>query len=276
MTIFLAGHDTTANALTWTWYLLSQNPEAEATLHAELDAVLADRTPTVDDLPRLPYTRAVLAESMRLYPPAWIIGRRALADYPVGGYVVPQGGIVILAQVVTQVDPRWFPDPLRFDPARWMPDAPGRPPQRLLPLRRRPAHLHRRTVRLDGGDIAAGGPRPPLAPPPRPRPPRRHRTHHHPAPETWDADDFGKALAEPSALLGLCTPGFLATVNLCRYTVVCPARTTDCFSCQPSLALDPGVRAGGIDENLARILCFFGTGIQRTMCCCTVTVTPPE
>ena len=119
MTLFLAGHDTTANALTWTWFLLSENPAVAATLHAELDAALLDRTPTVDDLPRLPYTRAVLAESMRLYPPAWIIGRRALADYPVGGYVVPQGSIVILAQVVTHTDPRWFPDPLRFDPSRW-------------------------------------------------------------------------------------------------------------------------------------------------------------
>ncbi|MBV9851389.1 MAG: cytochrome P450 [Armatimonadetes bacterium] len=123
MTIFLAGHDTTANALTWTWYLLSQNPDAEARLHDELDAALTGRVPTVDDLPRLPYTRAVLAESMRLYPPAWIIGRRVLADYPVGEYVVPAGGIIILAQVVTQVDPRWFPDPLRFDPDRWTPDA---------------------------------------------------------------------------------------------------------------------------------------------------------
>ncbi len=123
MTIFLAGHDTTANALTWTWYLLSQNPSAEAALHAELDAALGDKLPTVDDLPLLPYARAVLAESMRLYPPAWIIGRRVLADYPVGDFVIAQGSIIILAQVVTQVDPRWFPDPLRFDPTRWLTDA---------------------------------------------------------------------------------------------------------------------------------------------------------
>ena len=122
MTIFLAGHDTTANALTWTWYLLSQHPEAADTLHAELDTVLEGRVPTVDDLPRLPYARAVLAESMRLYPPAWIIGRRALADYAVGGYVIPRGGIAILAPVVTQADPRWFPDPLRFVPTRWTTD----------------------------------------------------------------------------------------------------------------------------------------------------------
>ena len=122
MTIFLAGHDTTANALTWTWYLLSQNPDAAARLHEELDTVLAGQNPMVDDLPRLPYTRAVFAESLRLYPPGWIIGRRALADYPVGDYVVPKDGIVILAPVVTQVDSRWFPDPLHFDPGRWMAD----------------------------------------------------------------------------------------------------------------------------------------------------------
>ena len=78
LTLFLAGHETTANALTWTWYLLSQHPEVEAKLHAEIDAVLADRLPTAEDVPQLPYTRMVLAESMRLYPPAWVIGRRAL------------------------------------------------------------------------------------------------------------------------------------------------------------------------------------------------------
>ena len=78
ITLFLAGHETTANALTWTWYLLSQNPEAEARLHAEVDAVLGGRPAGVADLPRLAYTEMVLAESMRLYPPAWIVGRRAL------------------------------------------------------------------------------------------------------------------------------------------------------------------------------------------------------
>lgn len=120
MTIFLAGHDTTANALTWTWYLLSLNPEAEDTLHEELAATLAGRAPTLDDLPRLPYTRAVISEAMRLYPPAWILGRRALADYSVGGFTIPRDSVLLLAPVVTQVDPRWFPDPLCFDPSRWL------------------------------------------------------------------------------------------------------------------------------------------------------------
>ncbi len=123
ITIFLAGHETTANALAWTWYLLSQNPEAEARLHAEVDAVLGGRRPSAADLPRLPWTEMVLAESMRLYPPAWIIGRRAIEPYSVGGYDVPRGSIVVACQWVTHRDPRWFPEPERFDPERFLPEA---------------------------------------------------------------------------------------------------------------------------------------------------------
>jgi len=119
ITLFLAGHETTANALTWTWYLLSQNPEVEARLHAEVDAALADRAPGADDLARLPYTEMVLAESMRLFPPAWIVGRRALENYEVGGFTVPKDSIVVASQWVTHRDPRHFPDPERFDPERW-------------------------------------------------------------------------------------------------------------------------------------------------------------
>ncbi|HEX5708522.1 MAG TPA: cytochrome P450 [Pyrinomonadaceae bacterium] len=129
MTIFLAGHETTANALTWTWYLLSQNPEAEERLHAEVDAVLGDRKPSAEDLPRLPYAEKVLAESMRLYPPAWILGRRALKDYEVGGYYVPAGSIVLMSQYVMHRDARYFPDPERFDPERWTPEAKQARPQ---------------------------------------------------------------------------------------------------------------------------------------------------
>jgi cytochrome P450 len=123
ITIFLAGHETTANALAWTWYLLAQNPEAEARLHAEVDAVLGGRAPTVADLPRLPWTEMVLAESMRLYPPAWIIGRRAIEPYAVGDFDVPRGSIVVVSQWVTHRDPRWFPDPERFDAERFLPAA---------------------------------------------------------------------------------------------------------------------------------------------------------
>jgi cytochrome P450 len=130
LTIFLAGHETTANALAWTWYLLAQNPEAEAALHAELDAVLEGaRLPTVEDLPRLPYTEMVLAESMRLYPPAWVVGRLAVKDYEVGGYVAEAGTLVLLSQYVMHRDQRFFPDPLRFDPARFTPEAKETRPQ---------------------------------------------------------------------------------------------------------------------------------------------------
>jgi cytochrome P450 len=122
MTLFLAGHETTANALTWTWYLLAQHPDVEARLHAEVDA-LGHGLPTAADLPRLAYTRMVLAESMRLYPPAWGMGRRALADVQIGGYTIPAGSLVLVSPYVTQRDARFFPDPGRFDPERWTTEA---------------------------------------------------------------------------------------------------------------------------------------------------------
>lgn len=123
MTLFLAGHETTANALTWTWYLLSQHPDVEAKLHAELDAVLGNKLPTVDDLPQLPYTDKVFKESMRLYPPAWAMGRRVLNDFEIGSYVIPTNSIVVMSQFVMHHDPRYFPDPYTFDPERWTPEA---------------------------------------------------------------------------------------------------------------------------------------------------------
>ncbi len=129
ITIFLAGHETTANALTWTWYLLSEHPEIESKLHDELDTVLLGRLPTFDDFPRLRYTEMVMTEAMRLYPPAWIMGRRALRDYEVGSYVVPAGAIVIMSPYVMHHDLRYFPDPFRFDPDRWTPDARASRPQ---------------------------------------------------------------------------------------------------------------------------------------------------
>jgi cytochrome P450 len=122
VTIFLAGHETTANALAWTWYLLSQNPEVEARLHAELDAFPANHALGFGDLSALRYTEMVLAESMRLFPPAWILGRRALVDYEVGGCVIPKDSIVTACQWVTHRDPRFFPEPDRFDPERFRPE----------------------------------------------------------------------------------------------------------------------------------------------------------
>ena len=115
MTIFLAGHETTANALAWTWYLLSGAPDVEEQLHEEVDRVLGGRMPTVADLPRLPLVEQVITESMRLYPPAWIIGRRAIGDYEVGGYTLPPRTIVLVSPYVIQRDARFFTEPDRFD-----------------------------------------------------------------------------------------------------------------------------------------------------------------
>ena len=122
MTIFLAGHETTANALTWTWYLLSGAPDVEAKLHAEVDRVLQGRRPTMGDLASLPYVERVVTESMRLYPPAWIVGRRAIADYPIGDYVAPARSILIMSPYIMQRDPRFYAEPERFDPDRWTPE----------------------------------------------------------------------------------------------------------------------------------------------------------
>jgi cytochrome P450 len=123
MTIFLAGHETTANALAWTWYLLAQHPDVEARLHEEIDAQLEGRLPAADDFARLKYTEKVFAEAMRLYPPAWAMGRQALSDYPIDNYIVPAGSIILMSPWVMHHDPRYYPDPFKFDPERWTPPA---------------------------------------------------------------------------------------------------------------------------------------------------------
>jgi cytochrome P450 len=119
LTIFLAGYETVANALTWTWYLLSQNPEAEAKLHAEIDSVLDTRLPTLADYPNLRYTEQVFAESMRLYPPAWAMGRMSTKAVTLGPYRIPAGAHFFFSQYVMSRTPEYFPDPLRFDPDRF-------------------------------------------------------------------------------------------------------------------------------------------------------------
>ena len=126
ITIFLAGYETVANALSWTWYLLSQNPECEQRFHQEIDRELAGRAPDFDDVPHLRYTEMVLAESMRLYPPAWAMGRRALQDFQLGEFCLPAKTTVLISQFVTQRDARFFPDPSRFDPQRFTPEAKAR------------------------------------------------------------------------------------------------------------------------------------------------------
>ena len=122
MTIFLAGHETTANALTWTFYLLARHPEARERLERELDAHLGGRTPTLADLPKLPYALWVFKEAMRLYPPAYVIARRALRDVEVGGRRIARGQIALINIIGMHHDPALFPDPERFDPERFSPE----------------------------------------------------------------------------------------------------------------------------------------------------------
>ena len=133
MTIFLAGHETTANALTWTLYLLSQNPRVEKRLHEELSSVLGDEDkfvrPTISDVQKLGYTNKTLTESLRLYPPAWTIGRQAINDYKVGNYVIPSGSIILMSQYVMHRDPRYYHEPDRFYPERWTQEFKSRLPR---------------------------------------------------------------------------------------------------------------------------------------------------
>ncbi|MBP7999561.1 MAG: cytochrome P450 [Chloroflexi bacterium] len=122
-TLFAAGHETTSNALTWTWYALSQNPDVEARLHEELDEVLRGRTPTLTDLPNLPYTLMVIKETMRLYPPAWILSARTpMEDVTIGRTFIPKGSNVTVAPYAQHRLARYFPDPERFDPERFTPE----------------------------------------------------------------------------------------------------------------------------------------------------------
>ncbi len=119
LTLFLAGHETTANALVWTFYLLSQNPEAEQKFHAELDAVLSDNSLSPEDYPRLKYTEAVLAESMRMFPPAWTIGRLATENHEFRNFQVPAKSLVLASQFVMHRDARFWENPEQFTPERW-------------------------------------------------------------------------------------------------------------------------------------------------------------
>jgi len=127
MTLFSAGHETTANALVWTWMLLAANRPAEERMHEELDRVLGGRLPTAEDADQLPYTRAVMAESMRLYPPAWILGRGTTDAYTVPGseYTIKPGAVVLMSQWLVHRDPRWWPRSEAFLPERWLEEGDG-------------------------------------------------------------------------------------------------------------------------------------------------------
>jgi cytochrome P450 len=129
MTLFLAGHETTANALTWTWHLLSQHPQVQAEVRREARAVLRDEDPTPADLPHLKFTECVVREALRLYPPAYVIGRRPLRDLTIGRYFVPAGTNVLMSPWIVHRDPRWFDDPLQFRPQRWAEGLVGRIPK---------------------------------------------------------------------------------------------------------------------------------------------------
>lgn len=129
LTLFLTALDTTSLALTWTWYLVSQHPAVETQLHAELDTVLSGRSPTVDDLDRLPYTHMVLSEAVRLYPPTYAIARQTIGAFAVGGYTLPAGTLILMSPYVMHRDPRYYPDPGRFDPLRWNPETRAKLPK---------------------------------------------------------------------------------------------------------------------------------------------------
>lgn len=122
ITMLLAGFDTITNALTWTWAILSEHPAAVEELHLELDRVLAGRVPRMEDIPQLVVTRAVLSESLRVRPPAWIIARQAIEAVEVGGLPMPAGALVLVSPYLLHRDERFFPSPLVFDPSRWLRD----------------------------------------------------------------------------------------------------------------------------------------------------------
>jgi cytochrome P450 len=135
LTLFLAGHETTANALAWTWHVLAQHEPERQRMKAELDEVLGDgRLPGLEDMPRLRYTTAVVSESMRLFPPVWVVGRRAVEDVTIGDIAVPRRTIVIMSQYVVHRDERFWPEAERFRPERWLTDAPERPKFAYFPF----------------------------------------------------------------------------------------------------------------------------------------------
>jgi cytochrome P450 len=135
ITLLIAGHETTANALSWTFYLLAQNPGAREELERELEAVLGGRVPTSEDVPQLVYTQQVIQEAMRLYPPAWFISRTAIAADEIGGYPIPPGAFVSISVYLIQRHPDFWPEPERFDPGRFAPEAEkGRPRYAYLPF----------------------------------------------------------------------------------------------------------------------------------------------
>jgi cytochrome P450 len=122
ITFFLAGNDTTAIILCWMWYLLALHPDVEAKLHKELDTVLHGRTATVDDLANLPYTEKIMTETLRLYPPIYATMRIAEDTHQLGEYIIPAGAALFVSTYLTHHNPKYFPNPEKFDPDRWTPE----------------------------------------------------------------------------------------------------------------------------------------------------------
>ncbi len=120
ITMFLAGHETTALTLSYAWYLLTRHPETATALYEEVDRVLGDRPATMDDVDKLVYTRAIVQETLRLYPSAWIVGREAVADVVLGNWLIPKGSQIFMSQWVVHRKPEWFPEPDTFKPERWL------------------------------------------------------------------------------------------------------------------------------------------------------------
>jgi len=201
VTIFMAGHETTAQALAWTWYLLSQHPAVEAKLHAELASVLEGGTPRHEDVANLPYSRMVLEEAMRLYPPAHTLGRQPIAADEVLGHRIPAGSTVLVVPWMLHRKPSLWERPDRFEPERFSPERAAARPRFTLPaVRRRPAHLHRRGVRHGGRHLDPGDDRTALSPAPQARPSGRAARPDHDQAALRAADDPGatKHLKRPA------------------------------------------------------------------------------
>ena len=180
MTLLLAGHETTAVSLSWIWYLLAQYPEVEKKLWSELRGVLNGKSPGMQDLSKLPYTERVVKEAMRLYPPAWAVVRNALKDCEIGGYRVPAGATVVMSQWVMHRDPRYYEQPERFNPDRWLDEqAKAAPKFAYFPFWWGTAHLYRRLLCRDGSCFSVGSDRAEVSDPGCARSPGRAVAHHY-------------------------------------------------------------------------------------------------
>ena len=196
LTIFLAGYETVANALTWTWYLLSQNPEAADRLYSEVAEVLGNREATLEDFGRLKYAEKVFAESMRLFPPAWAMGRQSTQPVELGPYRIPAGAHFFFSQFVMHRSAEFWDEPEAFRPERFTDEARAqRPKFAYFPFRRRPPPVHRRELRLDGRRPVDCHHRPALASALRPRVPGRSQSKNHPPPQVPDENADRSALA---------------------------------------------------------------------------------